>query len=728
MRNVWGIVVICLCIGGFIVVPIYGAEQLTITQDQIEFRSEPRTEDETIIGTLRVGTRVEWTGNTSGSWFEVHAPNGTVGWVHKSGLSAPKTISKPEPTPRPATPKPAQSRAVSAPSADSSLEKKLNELEKTTAQYKALLDEKDRRVSELTKDIETLEQKLVESEQEIMATKQRREKEQVELTESQRRLEELNATLQQKEKELLAGKIELTQLQGKVQKGRPVLTWVSYGLNALLVILVGVLGLLYVRVKKPEKPATYMDMANDLNDQDIPPATSVRPSVIRPQQTPPVLITTAKPVSQPQVIEPEEVVIELDDVLAPVSQLLHESPETQKDVEAIEEIEEIVVVPEVNDIEEVDTIEEIADGEMVEEIENVEPVEEIDIVEDVEEIEVPEIVEEVEEVEIVEAPEIIEEVEAIEAQEIIEGGAEVEVIETPEIIEEVEDIAAVEDVEEIMEVEDLIEEVGSVEPSELEVDLLPEDIEEVPDTIHDEVEELEAHLDEGRIHAAGTYGKSASDQPSTEEVDVGGEKFEMIIDHGTQIIEADEDIYIDDGVEDIEEIEEIQAVIEPSEDEEVEEILDEPAEIETIENPVEQEIELVEAVEEIEELTTDEPGFETEQEPLFEPIATPRLLEPSPILIEPEYEPAEVKRSPRTASAKAPSEDGPKYDIELVQVGNNQPQIIELLSKIKGLLNTPQELVSTLPSMIARGARESDAKNFQVVMQRLGAEIRLIKK
>ena len=73
----------------------YGQETLKITQDQFEFRDEPRVAEETLLGTLRLGTSVVWTGKTSGSWFEVKAPNGQIGWVHESGLSRPTTRPQP---------------------------------------------------------------------------------------------------------------------------------------------------------------------------------------------------------------------------------------------------------------------------------------------------------------------------------------------------------------------------------------------------------------------------------------------------------------------------------------------------------------------------------------------------------------------------------------------------------------------------------------------------------
>lgn len=69
---------------------------------------------------------------------------------------------------------------------------------------------------------------------------------------------------------------------------------------------------------------------------------------------------------------------------------------------------------------------------------------------------------------------------------------------------------------------------------------------------------------------------------------------------------------------------------------------------------------------------------------------------------------------------------GPQYAIELVYIGKNKEKIVELLSKIKGLTRPSQELVDMVPCIVAWGARQNDAKNFQVVMQKLGAEVRLV--
>ena len=91
-------------------------------------------------------------------------------------------------------------------------------------------------------------------------------------------------------------------------------------------------------------------------------------------------------------------------------------------------------------------------------------------------------------------------------------------------------------------------------------------------------------------------------------------------------------------------------------------------------------------------------------------------------------EPSDGKE-PGSASSKASSSPKEaKYDIELLDVGPNKDHIIHILSKINGLTNPPQELVGTVPCIIARGANESDAKNFQVLMKKFGSNVRLIQK
>ena len=169
MKNVWrAIIRLCIFVSLFgfcVVATAFGEETLKITQDQFEFRAEPGADDENILGTLRLNTPVIWTGKASGQWLEVRAPNGEVGWVHQSGVTRPQSLPKPTPkpekTPKAATPKPAGSRSVTPPKPPA----KASKAAKTTAQDQALLEEKDRRIAELSKDLDALEGKLADTAQ-----------------------------------------------------------------------------------------------------------------------------------------------------------------------------------------------------------------------------------------------------------------------------------------------------------------------------------------------------------------------------------------------------------------------------------------------------------------------------------------------------------------------------------------------------------------------------------
>ncbi|PID57801.1 hypothetical protein CSB45_06145 [candidate division KSB3 bacterium] len=97
----------------------------------------------------------------------------------------------------------------------------------------------------------------------------------------------------------------------------------------------------------------------------------------------------------------------------------------------------------------------------------------------------------------------------------------------------------------------------------------------------------------------------------------------------------------------------------------------------------------------------------------------PSFLEPSPFLIEPEHEPEE----PSVPVERDAREQG--YAIELQDAGHNKEHVIHVLSKVNGLLAGPEELVESVPCIIAKGAGKSDAENFRVIMEKLGAKIRL---
>jgi hypothetical protein len=205
-------------------------------------------------------------------------------------------------------------------------------------------------------------------------------------------------------------------------------------------------------------------------------------------------------------------------------------------------------------------------------------------------------------------------------------------------------------------------------------------------------------------------------------VEIDGEEFEMLVEQSTQIIEPEEKSY-EEQAEEAEDIEEIEII---NDIEDIEEIIEE-GEFEDV-GEVEEIEEIVELVEVVEEVELDKSLQDVESEELEQP-STPTLLEPSPILIEPEHEPAEPSLGQDQELVVPPPESkGPKYDIELVNVGKNRGRILHILSKIEGLSKSPQELVDAVPSIIVRGAKEQDAKNFQVVMQKLGSNVRLIRK
>ena len=660
---------------------IYGAETLTITQDHFEFRDEPRVAEETLLGTLRAGTPVEWTGNTDGNWFEVRAPNGQVGWVHSSGVSHPKSLSRPNAA---STSKQTTSRGTSrATTSSTTVQKTVTELEKTNAQYKALLEEKDRRVGELTREIEELEQKLVETAQEINDTKQFQEMGQAELTDLQNEYDTLKTTLAQKDTELSTLQQELNALEEKVGPTERIL----YGSNVFWLLLLSGIGIfLYIRHKKQGSVAIETEFGHEhrnyvTDKQRISPELKPHPPT---HATPAGISPVSAPFMEP--VEEEDVIIELSDVLPIPEQPIRE----EQDV--IEEVQDVEIVTD------------------IEEIEDIQEVEEIEAIEEIEELEEPEVIDDVEEIE------------------------DVEELEEPEFIEEAE---------EITDVEELIEELGDADFDDVELELIPDDlIEDVSEespvadaaSLHEELEELEESLEvSSDFDYEAFYDELTSDaskedihaQEASERIEVGGEEFEMLAEQSTQIIEEDEEVYdaeeyIEEIIEEVEEIEELSPGTEyVSLAEEVAETAEllELQELESLEEPLEIIPEEIEEIFEVEEVEEFEPAKQT---------IPPSLLEPSPILIEPEYEPS-LGHKQEPPRSQQPELKGPKYDIELVYVGDNKENIVELLSKIKGLTRSPQELVNIVPSIIARGAKENDAKNFQVVMKKLGADVRLIK-
>jgi len=655
---------------------------------------------------------VEWTGAVSGDWFQVRGPGNQIGWIHRSGLSTPRTAPTSQEQPATASQTTtSSSRATTPRTSASTLEKQISELEKTNAQYKALLDEKERRVAELTQEIEAVEQKLLDTAQEANDSQQMREMQQVQVSEIESRLNELKDTLKQKDEELLKGKVELTKLQNQLanlqeqaQQARPTERLILYGLNGLLIFLFVSVVFLYIRRKKTLEQAAALPLVSDQ-----PPSVPDEQSGEGVQESQDLASSPPTTVVEEEV---EDVVIELSDVL-PATDL-----EASEEVEGIEEVEDVEIISE-NDIEEVDIIEE------VEVIEEPDVIEELDTLEEVEEIEETDILEEIEMIRDDEDDEIDELVDVDIVEVVDESGKGTGSVSLYEELEEREScLGPVE------------EEVGS------DFDF---------DAIYNyEADEIIADLEEPAVEP--------------EPVEVGGETFEMLVEQSTQIIRVDEDEELEEEVlsapkafEDIpdlepaeqftlkEEIEDLSDLLEAREmdleeihtyrdvdgfiDEETDEFIEDLDESE-VQIVIDEEVEEFEEIDDLEVIEEIDDGvFEAEEEPVFEAIdGRPDFLEPSPVLIEPEYEPVEIAPPPKKDTrpiSRAPRKD--TYEIELIEVGENKERIVEVLSKVRGLPKSPAELVQNIPTIITRDAKETDAKNFQILMQKLGAKVRVIK-
>ena len=705
--------------------PAIGAETLKVTKDQLEFREEPRVAEETLLGTLRIGTSVEWTGTISGDWFEVQAPNGQVGWVHKSGLSTPQTLPKPQEKPVPKSepakppeppttkPEPGTSRTISSPTPGDELSKKVSQLEKTNTQSKALLEAKDKRINELDGELKKLEQKLVDTAQSAGDTKQL----QTRLAEIQKQVED---ALKQKDETVVALSKEkeattnlqkhIETLQKQASEARPRERVALYALNIVWIMLLSFIGFLYVRLKRREKSGLESEFGGEPKNYIV--SEQYVPSGLKPRID--TLPSTPEDTGREQAVSRE--------FIGEPAIVMAAGPEPE--IVPVEEIEEIEEIPD----------EEVLDEEVIIELADVLPTEGA----------IHEIRQDQKSAEDVREIEIVTD----------EEGPESEI----EELEAVEEIGTVEELEEIEEVTDVeeIEEVEQTQPERLTA--------EVEETAVDDFDYAAIYTESTRDSLPEDTGVREKDvKEESTAVEIGGEKFERLAEQDTQIIEleeggeeqfegelVDESVVAEPG--EIEEIEELGAIEELEEvnlaGAEIEELgeVEIPGEVialeEVRENQDDQDVEVLEVIEEIEEIEEVDAGAEQfeallEQRPQrFEPAEqplVPLLLEPSPVLIEPEHEPAEpLLEGPQLQKDWKPvppsTSNEPKYDIELVQVGENRKQILRLLSKIEGLTKPPQELVDTVPSIIARGATQSDAKNFQMVMQKLGSEVRLIKK
>ncbi len=714
------IVILVLCaVSGLLlnVEPIRGDESLTVTKDQFEFRDSPQVTEETLIGTLRVGTAVEWTGIVSGDWFQVRGPGNQIGWIHKSGLSAPKTAptSQQQSTTAPAGT--SGTRATRAPST-STQQKQITELEKANTQYKALLNEKELRVTELTREIEELEQKLLDTAQEVSDSQQMRQMQQAQATELEKQVDELIATLEAKETELRENKVEMTtlqtqftNLQNRASQMHPMERYILYGLTGLLGFLL--LGAVFWYVRRNTPQGKEISPLPDQRPEHLHQGTSVRPGEAEPQIEPAPQVSPSPPLPTNEYIEEEveDVEIELSDVL-PTADL--DSPEPTGEGE--EEVHDIDIISE-------DDLDIVADLDVIDEVEA------IDEIAEIEEIEV------VDAIEVIRDNEDIDELPGHEARmsNMMSDGSEQALLH--EELEELEDHLDIPD----------DEETGS--HSDFDFDSIYE-------------YESDALLDEG-----DTLTKIPV--PASEPVDIAGETYEMLVEQSTQIIETDDDDDLEEEVlrapKAFEDIPDVESEELPTLKEEIEDLSDlleaREIELEEIHSYVDKEhvvdeemedwddgqehdveIEDVEEIEEFEDIDDlddieliediDDTVFEAEGESVFESVSAerPDLLEPSPVLIEPEYEPADVVLSgPVKKDAVPTTVNASTYEIELVQVGDNTAQIVEFLAKVKGLPKSPDELVRTVPTVITRDAKEIDAKNFQLLMQKLGATVRVKK-
>ena len=752
------IVVVCMLTGifwGHLDIRVFAAETLKITRDQFEFRDEPRVADETLLGTLRIGTPVEWTGETSGGWFRVTAPNGQTGWVHESGLSKPTT--RVQPTPKPAS---QTSRTISAPASSSQpqLQATVRELQQRNKQYQATLEEKNKRIAQLTEDIEELEAKLTDVAQMIDDQEQLYKVDQIKTTELQNELAALQETIKQKDEELLATELERNNLTNKIielqtqtstetGQERFWLYAISLPLNLIGLFVLGFWGIRHIRQKKSEEALLEASIRERQESEVvqkepeepeeeeiiIPPVPSAQKEAAKEhllesdlEELDVVMAASsgAESVSEPEesteteeALVDEDVVIDLADVLP-----TNEESSLKATIQGKEEIEILTDDLEVEELAGI-TSEEIVEMETAEELQHID---ETPVIQEPEEQEAIEIFPE-------------------EAESIATGQEEFDhivVIENHKTQEELH-----EDIEQ--------EPAPEIEPEEIEK--IPDDdmealLENTPEMLQDtSIEELleEGELEEEELSTA-EESENLPEPEVAEEVEIEGERFEMLLERNTQIIEPEEEEAFEETLyyqeTDIEEEEIPQSTLKEEvyarkigdlekvttfDDIAVSSAPEESFEAVDEELKVSFEPEKEDTISDEETVKTVSEEQETEEEMLLDSL--PSFLEPTPVLIEPEYEPEESSfvltgQGPETETSAAEPSKEPRYDIELVDAGKSPEHIIHILSKIEGLTKSPRELVEQTPCIIARGAKETDAKNFQVVMKKFGSDVRLIKK
>lgn len=785
-----------------------GQESVKITQDQFELRSDPENNDENVIGTLRLNTPVVLTGKTSGQWREVRAPNGQTGWVHEAGLSLPKRAEKPAPTPKPeqtkppkrATPKPAKTQAATSravprspaaqPDKPAKATGKVDDLQKANSQYKAQLDEKERRIAELTTELEAVEAKLVEAGQSLSDAEQQSKLGDVKFKEIQAQIDALNEMMKQKEEELLTEKFEKTKLQEQINaltaappssSLQRALLLVSLPLNLLAVLLLGYFGVRHIARKQEkqliEESESHIEHVAPITPEPKrpseaaahQPADSVKIQISKESdpglhELDVVMTTPDKSVAPVEPSEAvEEVVIDLGDVLpgakppADVPQAAPVLPhkKTEPIAKPVEAEEEIIIVDEPIE----PALPEAAAPPQIE------PAEAILIEEEIEETQIEEPA--AQEAEMEEA--LLEELD-----EPLAPGDQAE-IEPPApapaapvyapvemlLDEELDDIPMTPIESEVEEpVEEAIEELA--EPLQIEEDMgaleMELEDEELDLSAETPVTEAIEETDEEPVELDGDLDALLENTPKLDhtasvedvleegeleelpppEVEIDGERFETIPKKHTQpieIAEQEEEMFDETPAESApveEEASEMEEILLDSGPGVIDEPLPEPEtgvsksivrdEASAQPEAAEPSFANLRANQEIDELISmfgerhpERP--EKRSESRLHPSRR-RFAEPSPQLVEPEHE---------TESAETDRHSG-KCTIELVQVGKNREHILHILSKIQGLAKSPEELIASTPCTLARGAEKQDAQNFQMLMQKFGAEVRVIER
>lgn len=729
--------------------PAYGQETVSVTQDQLELRSDPADNDENILGTLRANTPVTFTGKVSGNWYQVTAPNGQTGWVYQSGVSRPKSLAKPTPTPKPVvTPKvektPAQptSRAVSKPAEKQEKQPEKapasqaarDELDTLNKQYKAQLDEKDRRIAEISKELDAVKIKLTDAGKTATDFEQLRKSDESKLAEIQTQIASLNETIQQKENALAAQKAEFAAVQEELHKQtasqqtaslQRTLLFVSLPLNLLGLILLGYFGIRHI-ANKQEKELDTLPHAHEA-EHPYPAETVVAEKPLKRPSSGSVKIQIGKEMTDSQLKDldvimtsssPETVAIPVEDSIAPVQEDEVEIEETVIDLgDALDESSEHLAM-DVSEPGVIITDETIIVDEPIEVVrEDVEEVSEHNIEPSAaafapvpaETIEEPLALEEMEE-EVVEVPapavSVIEELEEVAVQE-LEDDVELEFDD-----EDIEETPVGADAE-------------TISLDDNDMDALLADTPSVVQTA-DMTADMNELLEPGEL-----------EEPTFDEIEIAGERFETLPERGTQIIEMDseEEPYgetpVEGEIEDDIMLESEPGIIEDVEEEpEIARTIAQVPRAETAEEAIEFEAE-----------EPSEPSFANlrthdEIDELLDMIESPLqseraskqdadsrgFAEPSPYLIEPEHESEDLETT-ETIDEENSSEL--KYTIELVRVGKNRDHVLHILSKVQGLPKTPEELLGSTPCTIARGANKQDAQNFQMLMNKFGAEVRL---